>query len=229
MLLQYFISNIMHYYSSYALAKKASNQVQVDWVRSNKNYARGISQGPKGLFFACFKLGGTLQLNLCLLLHDVFRVLVLFRRMTQKLWKLLFNLHFNCIASTGTFFLFSLAMHYKARRTISFSVVQYQSSRLCCVMHFYQDFLQAVNKHRQSKELPYKDALNLVINFHDFRKAQICGGGEDCKIEGIKYRCFVCFSCGHLGQPVPVFLTTFCRMSVGSWSFSLVNFSEFDV
>lgn len=84
----------MHNHSSYALAKKTSNQVQVDWVRSNKSYARGKS--PKELFFACFKLGGTVQLNLYLLLHDIFRVLVLFRRMTQKLWKLLCNFHFNC-------------------------------------------------------------------------------------------------------------------------------------
>lgn len=43
--------------------------IKVDWVRSNKNDARGKSQGPKGLFFACFQLGGTVQLNLYLLLH----------------------------------------------------------------------------------------------------------------------------------------------------------------
>lgn len=85
-----------------------------------------------------------------------------------------------------------------------------------------------MNKHRY-KELPYRDALNLVNNAYDFRKAHIPRDGKDCKIECIKHRCSVYFSCQHLGQPVPVFLTTFYRISLASWTFNLVNFSQFDV
>lgn len=55
-----------------------------------------------------------------------------------------------------------------------------------------------MKKHRQSKELLCRDALNL-INFYDFRKAQM--RGDDCKIEMLCM--FFVWTSGTAGPCVP--------------------------
>lgn len=117
-------------------------------------------KAPKDCFLHALKVGGTVQLNLCLLLHDIFRLLVLYRRMTQQLWKILHNLHFNCMASTRTIYFFQPCYVLK---TISFSVFQYQSSHLYCRMHLYEDFPQAVNKHSKVKNCLIEMLLTMLL------------------------------------------------------------------
>lgn len=145
-------------------AKKGLKPNLSCWVSSNTNHARDKSRGLTEVFFACFKLPGTVHLNLYLLLQQHLQCFSSQENDTKIVETTLqFALELDGISKSNLFYSALLCIK-KGRKSILSSVLPYQSSQLHWRMHFYQDFPQAVNKHRRKvKSYLAKMSLTLLL------------------------------------------------------------------